>query len=150
VVYIHRKYRNRQKSSVRVLGDIPNAKSKFLPDKSDRSQVIYADQLQNDTSINQHRDTKQVRNLNHRETKKRKVTSHQHNVADEILQVIDMVDTHEFVQEIVHTKQRVPSIICYTNEHLQDMKNCTTSKSGKLGIDRTFNVGQFYVTTIVF
>jgi hypothetical protein len=108
VVYIHRKYRNRQKSSVRVLGDIPNAKSKFLPDKSDRPQVIYADQLQNDTSINQPRDTKQVRNLNHRETKKRKVTSHQHNVADEILQVIDMVDTHEFVQEIVHTKQRVP------------------------------------------
>jgi restriction endonuclease Mrr len=150
VVYIHRKYRNRQKSSVRVLGDIPNAKSKFLPDKSDRPQVIYADQLQNDTSINQPRDTKQVRNLNHCETKKRKVTSHQHNVADEILQVIDMVDTHEFVQEIVHTKQRVPSIICYTNEHLQDMKNCTTSKSGKLGIDRTFNVGQFYVTTIVF
>ena len=99
----------------------------------DRPQVVCAD-----------------RNLNHREIKKRKVTSHQHNVADEILQVIDMVDTHEFVQEIVHTKQRVPSIICYTNEHLQDMKNCTTSKSGKLGIDRTFNVGQFYVTTIVF
>ena len=85
MVYIHRKYRNRQKSSVRVLGDIPNAKSKFLPDKSDRPQVIYADQLQNDTSINQPRDTKKVRNLNHRETKKRKVTSHQHNVADEIL-----------------------------------------------------------------
>jgi hypothetical protein len=57
----------------------------------DRPQVVCAD-----------------RNLNHREIKKRKVTSHQHNVADEILQVIDMVDTHEFVQEIVHTKQRVP------------------------------------------
>jgi hypothetical protein len=76
----------------------------------DRPQVVYADQLQNNTSINQPRDTKQVRNLNHRETKKRKVTSHQHNVADEILQVIDMVDTHELVQEIVHTKQHVPSM----------------------------------------
>ena len=59
----------------------------------DRPQVVCAD-----------------RNLNHRETKKRKVTSHQHNVADEILQVIDMVDTHELVQEIVHTKQHVPSM----------------------------------------
>jgi hypothetical protein len=37
----------------------------------DWPQVVYADQLQNDTSINQPRDTKQVRNLNHRETKKR-------------------------------------------------------------------------------
>jgi hypothetical protein len=73
----------------------------------DRPQVVYADQLQNITSINQPRDTKQVRNLNYRETKKRKVTSHQHTVADEILQVIDMVDTHEFVQEIVHTKSSV-------------------------------------------
>lgn len=111
----------------------------------DRPQVVYADQLQNNNSINQPRDTKQVRNLNHRETKKRKITSHQHNVADEILQVIDMVDT-----QFVHTKQHVPSIICYTNEQLQDMKNFITSKSGKLGIDRTFNLGQFYVTTIVF
>ena len=109
----------------------------------DRPQVVYADQLQNITSINQPRDTKQVRNLNYRETKKRKVTSHQHTVADEILQAIDMVDTHEFVQEIVHTKQCVPSIICYTNEQLQDMKNFITSKSGKLGIDQTFNLGQF-------
>ena len=54
-----------------------------------------------------------------------------------------MVDTHEFFQEIVHTKQRVPSIICYTNEQLQDMKNFITSKFGKLGIDRTSNLGQF-------
>ena len=46
----------------------------------------------------QYKDYNLIRNLNHRETKKRKVTSHQHNVADEILQVIDMVDTHEFVQ----------------------------------------------------
>ena len=61
-----------------------------------------------------------------------------------------MVDTHEFFQEIVHTKQCVPSIICYTNEQLQDMKNFITSKSGKLGIDQTSNLGQFYVTTIVF
>ena len=76
----------------------------------DRPQVVYADQLQNNTCINQPRDTKQVRNLNHRETKKHKVTSNQHNVADEILQVIDMVDTHEFVQEIVHTKQCVSSM----------------------------------------
>ena len=47
-----------KKSSVRVLMDIPNAKSKYLPDKSDRPQDVYADQLQNDTSINQPRDTK--------------------------------------------------------------------------------------------
>jgi hypothetical protein len=30
------------------------------------------------------------------------------------------------------------------------MKNFIISKSGKLDIDRTFNLGQFYVITIVF
>ena len=34
VVYIHRKYRYRQKSSVWVLREIPKAKSKFLPNTS--------------------------------------------------------------------------------------------------------------------
>ena len=61
-----------------------------------------------------------------------------------------MLDSHPFVQEIVHSKDKIPSIICYTTEQLIDLKHFITTKSGKLGIDRTFNLGHYYVTMFVY
>lgn len=71
--------------------------------------------LQYNDSFLAPRDNKQIRNLKYREIKKDKQQKvQQHNIADEILEVIAMLDSHPFVQEIVHSKDKMSSIICYT------------------------------------
>ena len=73
------------------------------------------------------------------------------NVADELLEVIGMIDKHPFVQTILHNKNKVPTIICYTESQIKDLKSfLSTAKGQPLGIDRTFNLGCLYVTTIVY
>ena len=72
-------------------------------------------------------------------------------MADELLEVIGMTDKHPFVQSIIHNKNTVPTIICYTELQIKDMKSfLSTAKGQPLGIDRTFNLGCLYVTTIVY
>ena len=45
----------------------------------------------------------------------------------------------------------VPAIICYTKEQMVDLKHFLThEKEDPLGIDRMFNLGSFYVTTMVY
>ena len=73
------------------------------------------------------------------------------NVADEILGVIGMINSNPYVQTIIHNKDMVPAIICYTKEQMIDLKHFLThEKEDPLGIDRTFNLGSFYVTTIEY
>ena len=68
------------------------------------------------------------------------------NVADELLEVIGMIDKHPFVQTILHNKNKVPTIICYTESQIKDLKSfLSTAKGQPLGIDRIFNLGCLYV-----
>ncbi|KAK6191179.1 hypothetical protein SNE40_002917 [Patella caerulea] len=94
---------------------------------------------------------KQIQNTLYRERQKSKPIVHASNIADEILEVIGMLNTHPFVQQIVHRKGEVPSVMCYTNEQIVDMNHFLKSlKSPILGINRTFNMGTYYVTAIVY
>ena len=135
------------RTNPKVLNDIEAA-----IDNKKRPQEIYTDCLKNDDSFNMPRNTKQIRNLKYRkERREREQTHHQNNnVADEILEVIAMLNDHPFVQEIIHSKEMVPSIICYTEEQMLDLKHFVQNKSGRLGIDRTFNLGVYFVTTFVY
>lgn len=73
------------------------------------------------------------------------------NVADEILEVLGMVNDHPYVQTVIHNKDQVPNIICYTQEQMQDLRHFVKhAKQKPIGIDRTFNLGNFYVTTLVY
>ena len=45
------------------------------------------------------------------------------NIADEILEVLGMDNDHQFVQTIIHNKDQVPNVICYTNEQIIDLKH---------------------------
>ena len=45
------------------------------------------------------------------------------NIADEILDVIGMINEHPYVQTIVHNKDQVPSIICYTADQMTDLRH---------------------------
>ena len=116
-----------------------------------KPREIFAELKQND-SLTCARDFDVIRSKKHNDKKKenRTVTS-KTNIADEILQVIGMINSHPYVQTIVHNKDMVPAIICYTKEQMTDLKNfLTNKKEDPLGIDRTFNLGSFYVTTIVY
>ena len=66
-----------------------------------------------------------------------------------------MVKTHEIVQKVKIGKDKVPSIILYTENQLQDIKRlCCSSPlahSTALGVDKTFiNLGDVHVTVCVF
>lgn len=76
--------------------------------KLNRPQKIFPDHLQTYINLDP-RDTKQIRNIKYRDEKKEKrVIIQNYNIADELLEVIVMKDTHP--------KNQMPSIICYTSE----------------------------------
>ena len=93
-----------------------------------------------------------LRNAKYRSKKQTSTcTGNNNNIADEILNVISMMNTHPFVQEIVHKKNQVPAIICYTQDQMQDLRHFLSLKTNNpVGVDRTFNLGKFFVTAMVY
>jgi len=58
-----------------------------------------------------------------------------------------------FVQKVEHAKGQIPSIIpvIYSEEQIIDFqKFIDNSDTSRVGIDRTFNLGCFYVTSFVY
>jgi hypothetical protein len=54
-------------------------------------------------------------------------------------------------QQVIHTKVQVPSIICYTDDQMTDLKNYLHKADNPIvGVDRTFNLGSFFVTSLVY
>ena len=41
------------------------------------------------------------------------------NVADEVLEVLKMLNENDFVQKVEHTKGQIPSIILYNKEQMR-------------------------------
>ena len=83
-------------------------------------------------------------------TKKVK-TQHNASVADELLNVLAMINNDKFVAEIIHTRdQGPPVIICHTDERITDLRSFLTNESGVVGIDRTFNMRKCFVTILVY
>lgn len=116
-----------------------------------KPKEIYAD-LRRDDSLNCARDFRVIKNQKYEQKKKEKISrTNKVNVADEILEVLGMVNEHPFVQTIVHNKDQVPNVICYTTEQILDLKYFVKNeKKQQIGIDRTFNLGNYYVTTLVY
>lgn len=108
--------------------------------------------LSYDCSFGGPRNTKQVKNIQYQARRKDNNSTNNANIADHILQVITMIQDHEYVQQLIHTKGRPPSIILYTKEQLVHML-CALSQpndSTILGFDRTFNLGPCYATVAVY
>jgi hypothetical protein len=62
-----------------------------------------------------------------------------------------MVKDHPFVQKVEHIKNHILSIILYGEEQMVDFQHILkTVESPRVGIDRTFNLGSFYVTAFVY
>ena len=73
------------------------------------------------------------------------------NIADEILTIIGELHDNPFVQSITMTKGKQPIIILYTEDQILDLKkNCLGEDGSVIGIDRTFNLGKVFVTTMCY
>ena len=109
-------------------------------------------QMMLDDSINAP-NAKQIRDKVYRDTKKTDSGQHKlHNVADEVLCVLNMCQNGENnVREIFVTPAKPPSVIVYSDEQMEDMKtNCAGTNGSVIGIDRTFNLGPCFVTTTTY
>ena len=62
--------------------------------------------------------------------------------------------THEFIQQLSISKDKVPTIILFTEEQIMDVKCfCCSGPAAHttvLGFDKTFNLGEPHVTVGVF
>ncbi|KAL3882438.1 hypothetical protein ACJMK2_028777 [Sinanodonta woodiana] len=72
-------------------------------------------------------------------------------IADEILTIIGQLHDNPFVQSVTMTKGKQPVIILYTDDQILDLKkNCLREEGSVIGIDRTFNLGGVFVTTMCY
>ncbi|CAC5380483.1 unnamed protein product [Mytilus coruscus] len=106
-------------------------------------------QMNQDNSMTAPHDTKQIK-MQNTGKKKANQPSNSNNIADEILEVLSMLNDHPFVQQVIHKKGQVPSILCYTEKQMTDFKMFLSRSDGAVGEDRTFNLGSFFVTALVY
>ena len=73
-------------------------------------------------------DLKQIRNMKYAEKKKRKQANvgNSNNVADHIMETASMINEHDFVQIMIHSKGKPPSVILYTPDQLEHMLSCAS------------------------
>ena len=112
--------------------------------KLSNPQNVYNDMVNNTmTEVNKPMDTKQIKNKKYYEKKKDQGSNegYKRNFADNVIRVENMVHTHPFVQSVIHTKDKVPAVICYTPEQLLDIQRFCIKGNCVLGFDKTFNLG---------
>jgi hypothetical protein len=116
---------------------------------------VYESMIKDD-SVDAPRDLHQVRQvkLKARRTKPASQTAAA-NIADDVLDVISMLDSHPFVRKVILGKTKQPLVALYTDDQVADLKRCCCRDGdgvvrSVLGVDRTFNLGPCYVTVVVF
>ena len=75
------------------------------------------------------------------------------NFADEVLDSMEMVDKHEMVQQVVKSKNQLPSFVLFTENQIVDLEYLVDHQGQNnfvLGVERTFNLEPFYVTALVY
>ncbi|XP_053374086.1 uncharacterized protein LOC128546783 [Mercenaria mercenaria] len=95
------------------------------------------------------RNEKQLRNIKH--IQKKKTDKPSGNAADQIIHVEEMVKTHDMVYSVKHLKGLHHPVVTLLNEQqITDIKRfCGTGRT-VLGVDKTYNLGDFHVTPTVF
>ncbi|XP_060555812.1 uncharacterized protein LOC132716534 [Ruditapes philippinarum] len=104
---------------------------------------------EHDNDFDKQRDDKQLMNFKYNLNKKDKPNS---NAADHIIAVEEMVKNNGCVQRVCHVQGlNHPVITLYNNQQICDIKRFCCKEGGEiLGLDKTFNLGDFHVTPTVF
>ena len=76
------------------------------------------------------------------------------DLADDVVAVLGLLNTHQFIQKVFLPKGKSPTVALYTKQQLADTKQfCCSDRSttrSVLGVDRTFNLGPCFVTVVVY
>ena len=98
------------------------------------------------------RDLKQVQNIKYASDKSsRKDQGNRENIADDVQALITQMGESPYIQEVLQIKGRPPCFILYLEDQINEMKRLSSSSNSfVIGVDRTFNLGPCYVTTLVY
>ena len=122
-------------------------------------QSAYRQLKQDLEAEDQPNNVQQVKNQKYIQAWKRRGTTaaKRGNAADHIQRIEQCAaepDSHPFSRCVTREHQRIPAVIMYIDEQLQDVRRfCCSAPIGEtavLGEDKTFNLGQFHVTVTVF
>ena len=95
------------------------------------------------------RDFEQCQNKAHQERKKvRSNLGRRDNFADEVLDSMEVVDKHEMVQQVVKSKNPLPSFVLFIEKQIVDLKYIVAHQKG--GVCRAFNLGPFYASDLFY
>ena len=74
------------------------------------------------------------------------------NAADNIIKVEEMTNTHSFVKNVKHVSGvQHPVVTLYTDQQIADIKRfCCKEQGAVIGVDKTYNLGDFHVTPTVY
>lgn len=144
----HGKSKSCEEKYVRTNPDILE-KAYHLSEENKKAEEII-DVMGKDDSFQDTRNSKQIRNKKYRETVKKNPLKPT-NVDDKIYQVLCSLQDSDFIQQIVFTNKKRPIVILYTEEQIQDLKSNCVGKCGSIiGIDKTFNLGSCFVSTLTY
>ena len=93
---------------------------------------------------------KVIENAKYNLKKKERPDRYAQNMADELQIILNNLQSNSFTRSVVaNSNGKPPGIICFTDEQIGLMKSAVHS-GNVIGIDRTFNLGACFVTTMVF
>ncbi|KAL3888444.1 hypothetical protein ACJMK2_000811 [Sinanodonta woodiana] len=109
--------------------------------------------LMEDNSFTAPKSTRQIndKRFRYRKGKREENMNSRINIADDVVSVLSELHINPVIQEIILTKHKKPVVIVYSNQQVDDMiRNCEGDDGSVLGVDRTFNLGNFYVTVFSY
>ena len=113
-------------------------------------KMVYNDMILENSVIDAPRDMKQIRNVTYRQNSVAQSGQYKQNFADNMQMILNMAQRNEFLQHFVISKAQVPSVILYLSDQVHVLKRFCCSGQSVLRVDKTFNLGQVFVTTTVF
>ncbi len=132
-----------------VLDKIKKNTRHEMPAKILRNMVLETDDI-----MSQPRNRKQIANIRDKQKQHENPGQSSTNFANQIQTVEDMLMTHDFVQLVIKSTSKVPSVILHTEQQINDLKRfcCPIPGAQKtfLGFDRTFNLTDVWVTSGVY
>ncbi|XP_078674699.1 uncharacterized protein LOC144912839 [Branchiostoma floridae x Branchiostoma belcheri] len=126
--------------------------------KTNKPQVVYRNMKErareSADSADAPRNSKQVKNARYSAQKNARPEGNRGNFADHIQALENRVLYDPFVQRVCSSKDKVPTLTCYTKEQLYDIKRfCCAGPAGintVLAFDKTYNLGEVHVTASAF
>ncbi|KAL3866935.1 hypothetical protein ACJMK2_044182 [Sinanodonta woodiana] len=108
--------------------------------------------LMEDNSFTAPKSTRQIndKRFRNRKRKREENMNSRINISDDVVSVLSELHSNPVIQEIILTKHKKPVVIVYSNQQMDDtIRNCEGDDGSVLGVDRTFNLGN-YVTVFSY